>query len=109
VEGGVQVKGNFMFDAASHRDFLGACLGTGIDRRTIGDILVQGDQGAQILCTPEMAPFLEMSLTQVCLTATESTASAALLTIFCDAQTQLLGFLVCQEIGMYPICKTLAI
>lgn len=54
-----------MFDAATHRDFLGAVLGTGIDRRTVGDLLVQGDQGAQILCTPEMALFLESALTQV--------------------------------------------
>ena len=28
----VQCKGNFMFDPATHRDFLGACLGTGIER-----------------------------------------------------------------------------
>jgi len=61
----VQVKGNFMFDAATHPDFLGACLGTGIDRRKIGDILLLGEQGAQILCTPDIAPFLEMALTQV--------------------------------------------
>ncbi len=34
-EGGVaalNVKGNFIFDAATHRDFLGALLGTGIER-----------------------------------------------------------------------------
>jgi RNA-binding protein YlmH len=55
-----------MFDAASHRDFLGACLNTGIQRRLVGDILVLRDAGAQILCTPEMADYLEMSLTQVC-------------------------------------------
>lgn len=54
-----------MFDAASHRDFLGACLATGIERRTIGDILVQRDTGAQILCTPEIAEFLTISLDQV--------------------------------------------
>lgn len=28
----VAVTGNFMFDAASHPDFLGSVLGTGIDR-----------------------------------------------------------------------------
>lgn len=61
----VQVTGNFMFDAATHRDFLGACLGTGIDRRTIGDIVIQGEQGAYILCAPEMVSYLELSLTQV--------------------------------------------
>lgn len=31
----VEVPGNFMFDAASHRDFLGAALGTGIDRSKV--------------------------------------------------------------------------
>jgi hypothetical protein len=60
-----QVAGNFMFDAATHRDFLGAILGTGIDRRTIGDILVQGEQGAQVLCIPEMVEYLESTLIQV--------------------------------------------
>ena len=65
VQYSMQVSGNFMFDAATHRDFLGACLGTGIERRGIGDVLVQGDQGGQIICTPEMANVLEMSLTQV--------------------------------------------
>lgn len=63
----VQVTGNFMFDAATHRDFLGAILGTGIDRRTIGDILLQGEQGAQVLCMPDMVEHLESSLIQVCL------------------------------------------
>ncbi len=28
----LNVKGNFIFDAATHRDFLGALLGTGIER-----------------------------------------------------------------------------
>ena len=61
----LQVRGNFMFDAATHRDFLGSCLGTGIERRTIGDILVQGDKGAQLLCVPDMVHFLEESMTSV--------------------------------------------
>ena len=54
-----------MFDPASHRDFLGACLGCGIDRRTVGDIIVTGERGAQVLCTPEIADFISASLTQV--------------------------------------------
>jgi hypothetical protein len=29
-------RGNFMFDAASHRDFLGAILGTGVVREKVG-------------------------------------------------------------------------
>jgi RNA-binding protein YlmH len=35
------VSGNFMFDAASHGDFLGAVLGTGIAREKVGDIILQ--------------------------------------------------------------------
>ena len=61
----VLVKGNFLFDSATHRDFLGACLGTGIDRSKVGDILVQGEQGAHILVVPELVPHLEMNLTSV--------------------------------------------
>ena len=59
------VKGNFIFDSANHRDFLGACLGTGIERSKVGDILVQGEQGAHILVVPELVPHLEMQLTSV--------------------------------------------
>lgn len=61
----LEVRGNFLFDTASHRDFLGAVLGTGIVREMIGDIVVLGEQGAQILSVPEMVPHLEMSLVQV--------------------------------------------
>ena len=31
-----------MFDAASHRDFMGAILNTGIKREKIGDIIILG-------------------------------------------------------------------
>lgn len=34
----LEVAGNFMFDAATHRDFLGAVLGTGIDRSKVNDV-----------------------------------------------------------------------
>ena len=54
-----------MFEAASHRDFLGAILGSGIERRMIGDVLVHGDRGAHVLCTPEMVDYLESAVTQV--------------------------------------------
>lgn len=67
-EGGVaalRVKGRFAFDAATHRDFLGACLGTGIDRSKVGDIIVLGEEGAQILVVPELVDHLETSLLQV--------------------------------------------
>lgn len=108
----LEVAGNFMFDAATHRDFLGAVLGTGLDRakacpcsraaaaaaaevclsqhveclntlgRTqqrkvfdassvtivalqVGDILVLGDRGAQLLVAPQLADFLCEALTSV--------------------------------------------
>ena len=61
----LRVAGNFLFDPAEHRDFLGAALGTGIDRGKLGDVLVQGERGAQILCAPEMATFLTTAMTSV--------------------------------------------
>ena len=47
-----------------HRDFLGACLGCGISRQKVGDILVQGERGAQILVDKELVQFLVENLTQ---------------------------------------------
>jgi photosystem II S4 domain protein len=61
----LDISGNFLFDPATHRDFLGAILGTGIVRDKIGDILVLGERGAQALVLPEMVEFLEQSLVQV--------------------------------------------
>ncbi|MGH2413006.1 MAG: YlmH/Sll1252 family protein, partial [Microcystaceae cyanobacterium] len=50
----LDVAGNFLFDPATHRDFLGAILGTGIVRDKIGDIIVLGERGAQVIVVPEM-------------------------------------------------------
>ncbi|MBF2034377.1 MAG: photosystem II S4 domain protein [Leptolyngbyaceae cyanobacterium T60_A2020_046] len=61
----LNIAGNFLFDTATHRDFLGAMLGTGIVREKVGDIIVLGERGAQAIVMPELAEFLEMSLTQV--------------------------------------------
>jgi photosystem II S4 domain protein len=61
----LDIAGNFLFDPATHRDFLGAILGTGIVRDKVGDILVLGERGAQVIVVPEMVEFLEASLTQV--------------------------------------------
>jgi photosystem II S4 domain protein len=61
----LEIAGNFLFDSASHRDFLGAILGTGIVREKTGDILVLGEQGAQAIVIPEMVEFLTTHLTQV--------------------------------------------
>jgi photosystem II S4 domain protein len=61
----LDIAGNFLFDPANHRDFLGSILGTGIVREKVGDILVLGERGAQVIVVPEIAPFLETALTQV--------------------------------------------
>ncbi len=61
----VDISGNFLFDSASHRDFLGALLGSGIERQKVGDLIVLGEKGAQVILVPELVPYLEMQLTQV--------------------------------------------
>lgn len=61
----IDIAGNFLFDPASHRDFLGAILGTGVVREKIGDIIVLGERGAQAIVVPELVEFLESSLNQV--------------------------------------------
>lgn len=61
----LEIAGNFLFDTATHRDFLGAMLGTGIVRDKTGDVIVLGERGAQAIVVPELVEFLEMNLTQV--------------------------------------------
>jgi photosystem II S4 domain protein len=61
----LDISGNFLFDPASHRDFLGALLGTGLVRSKVGDLILLGDRGAQAIVVPELVEFLELQLTQV--------------------------------------------
>ncbi|MCU0549786.1 MAG: photosystem II S4 domain protein [Leptolyngbya sp. Prado105] len=61
----LDIAGNFLFDPATHRDFLGAILGSGIVREKVGDIIVLGERGAQAIVTPELGEFLQTALTQV--------------------------------------------
>lgn len=61
----LSIAGDFMFDPVTHSDFLGAILSTGISREKIGDILVQGDTGAQIIVVPDLTDYLAASLIQV--------------------------------------------
>lgn len=61
----LEIAGNFLFDTATHRDFLGAMLGTGIVRDQTGDIIILGERGAQAIVVPGMVEFLEMNLKQV--------------------------------------------
>jgi photosystem II S4 domain protein len=62
---GLEIAGNFLFDTATHRDFLGAMLGAGIVRDKTGDIIVLGERGAQVIVVPELVEFLEIHLQQV--------------------------------------------
>eukprot|EP00854_Cymbomonas_tetramitiformis_P020985 gene20985-25177_t len=61
----LSIEGNFMFDPAAHGDFMGAILNTGIERHTLGDILVQGETGAQVITKPELVPHLQATLITV--------------------------------------------
>lgn len=61
----IDIQGNFLFDPATHRDFLGSMLGTGIVRDKVGDIIILGERGGQAVIVPELLAFLELNLTQV--------------------------------------------
>ncbi len=49
-------------DSLSHRDFLGALMGCGVARETIGDICV-GANSCDLFVTAELAPYLLQNLT----------------------------------------------
>ncbi|GLJ17159.1 hypothetical protein SUGI_0297110 [Cryptomeria japonica] len=61
----LSISGNFTFDPASHGDFLGAVLTTGIKREKVGDILLQDMKGAQVIVVPELVDYLVSTVTQV--------------------------------------------
>ena len=70
----VSISGNFAFDQASHRDFLGAVLNSaGIDRRVCGDVVVRGERGATALVSSDVAEALALSLTRVRSVTVEAT------------------------------------
>ena len=52
----------FQGDSPSHRDFLGALMGAGIGRETVGDICV-GKGTCDFFVTSEIAPYVEQNLT----------------------------------------------
>ena len=49
-------------DSPSHRDFLGALMGAGIGRETVGDICV-GPESCDFFVTAEIAPYVEQNFT----------------------------------------------
>ncbi|KNZ68236.1 RNA-binding S4 domain-containing protein [Thermincola ferriacetica] len=60
----LQVAGNFRFRKATHRDFLGAVLNTGIRREKLGDIIVV-DEGCQLIVVPEIKDYLAQNLFKI--------------------------------------------
>jgi photosystem II S4 domain protein len=65
VVAAAHIKGQFLFDPATHRDFLGAVLGTGISRDKVGDIVAITERGATVLIDPVLVEHLERELTSV--------------------------------------------
>lgn len=51
------------FHTLTHRDYLGALMGLGVKRETVGDLLVRED-GCDILLLGSVAPYLKDNLTQ---------------------------------------------
>ena len=52
----------FQDDSLSHRDFLGALMGAGIGRETVGDICV-GKGSCDFFVTEEIAPYIQQTFT----------------------------------------------
>ena len=51
-------------DDLNHRDFLGALMNLGIERSTLGDIILKDNEG-YLFCTEKIAPFIRENLTRV--------------------------------------------
>ena len=62
----------FEKDTLSHRDFLGALMGAGINRETVGDISIQAGL-ANFFVTAEIAPYILQSFTSAGRTAVHLT------------------------------------
>ena len=60
----IEAKWNGQFARLSHRDVLGALMGQGIERDTIGDLLVTNDS-VKIICEEKMADFLLVNLDKI--------------------------------------------
>lgn len=60
------IKGNFLFETnISHRDFLGTLMSLGITREKVGDILMLGDRGAQVVVKKEIVDVVRSDVSQV--------------------------------------------
>ncbi|MGM0602496.1 MAG: RNA-binding protein [Bacillota bacterium] len=59
-----EIDGNFSFQNLSHRDFLGALMGLGIQRKMIGDILFNQNT-AQFVAAEEIKDIIELKFKKV--------------------------------------------
>lgn len=50
-------------ESLTHRDYLGALMALGIERETLGDIVVRRD-GAYLFCEEHIAPYIQANFTQ---------------------------------------------
>ncbi len=53
------------FRTLSHRDFLGAVLGLGLQRESLGDLALQNEREAVLFCSRPLVPFLTEHLCKV--------------------------------------------
>ncbi|WP_408955967.1 photosystem II S4 domain protein [Natroniella sp. ANB-PHB2] len=60
----LKITGQFKFQQVSHRDFLGAIMGTGIKREMVGDLVLY-EQGCQAIVAQEIIGYLLLNLEQV--------------------------------------------
>ena len=60
----LEIRGNFLYAVAGHRDYLGALLGLGLQRDKLGDIWVS-DSGAQVVVAREVSSYIIAGLTSV--------------------------------------------
>ena len=72
----VKPKSGTFAEELSHRDYLGAILGLGIERVLIGDIMIR-DKRAWFFCLSSAADMLSDSLTQVRRTAVTAAITSA--------------------------------
>lgn len=60
----IEPKSQKFADRLTHRDFLGATLNLGIERATLGDIVIRENVG-YLFCKEDIAPYIAESLTRV--------------------------------------------
>ena len=62
---GLAIAGTFLFDPAEARDMRQALIARGATPGALGDLWIQGDRGAQLVVTPELAEALDQGLALV--------------------------------------------